>query len=151
LCPDFALLVVIAIALQWQRAAGGLLLAFALGYAADLVSGSLMGQHALLRLLVFAGVRATSRQLNFSGGLPLAAFAGAVILMYGVVLLAVTGFFAGSAELRLSWLGDQLLHAVMGALFAPITTACVGRVSIWLTEDEGARRTLELTPRGRAA
>ncbi len=35
LCPDFALLVVIAIALHWQRAASGLLLAFTLGYAAD--------------------------------------------------------------------------------------------------------------------
>ena len=148
-CPDFSLLVVIAIALHWQRAASGLLLAFVLGYAADLISGSLLGQHALLRLFVFVGVRITSRRLNFRGGLPLAAFAGAVILIYGVVLLAVTGFFAGPAELHWSWLVDQLVHALMGALFAPMTLACVTWVSTWLDEDEGARRTLELTPRGR--
>lgn len=150
-CPDLGLLVVIAIALQWRRAATGLLLAFALGYAADLVSGSLLGQHALLRLFVFAGVRVASRQLNFRGSLPLAGLAGAVILIYGFALLAVTGFFAGPADFRWSWLGSQLIHAGMGAFFAPPTLACVGWVSTRLADDEGARRTLELTPRGRAA
>jgi len=149
LCPNLGLLVVIAMALRWRGAASGLLVAFLLGYAADLLSGSLLGQHALLHLFVFAGARIVVRRLNFHGGLPLAVFAGVVILIYDVALLALTGFFVGSVELRWSWLGDELVHAAMGALFAPAVSAGVGRVSSWLAEGGGARRTLEVSVGGR--
>jgi rod shape-determining protein MreD len=150
-CPDLGLLVVIAMALGWRGAASGLLVACLLGYAADLLSGSLLGQHALLHLFVFAGARIVVRQLNFHGGLPLAVFAGVVILIYGLALLALTGFFVGSAELRWSWLGDQLTHAAMSALFAPAVAAGVGRASSWAASGEGERRTLEVSAGGRPA
>ncbi|HKK50298.1 MAG TPA: hypothetical protein VKA74_01865, partial [Myxococcota bacterium] len=42
-CPDIAWLVVVALGLRWPHFLSGLLLAVLLGYAMDLVSGSLMG------------------------------------------------------------------------------------------------------------
>jgi rod shape-determining protein MreD len=151
LCPNFGLLVVIAMALRWRGAASGLFVAFLLGYAADLLSGSLLGQHALLHLFVFATARIVVRQLNFHGGLPLAVFAGVVILIYGVALVALTGFFVGSVELRWSWLGDELIHAAVSALFAPAVSAGVGRISSWFAEGEAVRHTLEVSAGGRPA
>jgi len=46
--PDLGFLVVIALGLHWRSTAGGLVLAATLGFAADLLSGSLLGQQALL-------------------------------------------------------------------------------------------------------
>ena len=71
-CPDLGLLVVIAIGLRWRGLTVGLLLAALLGFAADIMSGTLMGQHALLRMVAFAsafsrsGVRKTSPSSAFA-------------------------------------------------------------------------------------
>ena len=61
-CPDFALLVVLAIGLRWPGFTSGLLLVSALGYAADIVSGGLRGGHALLRMFVFVSARLAARR-----------------------------------------------------------------------------------------
>ena len=100
-CPDLALLVLIGIGLRWQGFAGGLLLAALLGFATDLLSGSLLGQHALLDLFAFSGTVIAARQLNLRGTWPLAFFALVVTFLYGLVMLAITGFFVGGVELRL--------------------------------------------------
>jgi cell shape-determining protein MreD len=51
-CPDLCMLVVIAVGLYWRRWYSGLLLAMALGFFADVLSGSLLGTHALVSLSV---------------------------------------------------------------------------------------------------
>ena len=69
-CPDLAWLVVIGIGLRWPSFLSGVLLAVTLGYSMDLVSGSLMGQHALLRLVSYLAAALAARQLDLSGGVP---------------------------------------------------------------------------------
>lgn len=138
-CPDLALLVLIGIGLRWGGIAGGLVLAALLGYATDLLSGSLLGQHALLDLCAFVGTAFAARQLNLRGSWPLAFFAVAVTLLYGLAMLAITGFFVGGAELRLAWLGAQGIHGLVTGACAPAVSALVGRASSWADDDPGHR------------
>ena len=142
-CPDLALLVLIGIGLRWDGIAAGLLLAASLGYATDLLSGSLLGQHALLDLFAFTGTGVAARQLNLRGSWPLAFFAIGVTFVYGLLMLAVTGFFVGGAELSLGWLGSQAIHALVMGACAPSVSALVGRASGWV-DDDPARRSLDL-------
>lgn len=138
-CPDLVLLVLIGIGLRWQGFAGGLLLAALLGYATDLLSGSLLGQHALLDLFAFSGTVIAARQLNLRGTWPLAFFALVVTFLYGLVMLAITGFFVGGVELRLGWLGAQIIHAAVSGSCAPALSALVGRAASWADDDPGHR------------
>ena len=138
-CPDLALLVLIGIALRWSGIAGGLLVAAFLGYATDLVSGSLLGQHALLDLFAFTGTVVATRQLNLRGSWPLAFFAVAVTMVYGLMMLAITGFFVGGVELRIGWLGAQAIHALVTGAFAPVVSSLVGRAAAWADDEPGHR------------
>jgi rod shape-determining protein MreD len=137
--PDLALLVLIGIGLRWNGLAGGLMLAAFLGYATDLLSGSLLGQHALLDLFVFVATLVATRRLNLRGPWPLAFFAGVLTLVYGLGMLAISGFFVGGVELRWSWLGAQLIHAGVGGVFAPAVSSLVGRVASWADDEPGHR------------
>ena len=138
-CPDFALLVLIGIALRWEGMAAGLLLAALLGYATDLLSGSLLGQHALLNLFAFSATGVASRKLNLRGSWPLSFFAAGVCFLYGLVMLAITGFFVGGAELRLGWFGSQAVHALVTGACAPSVSALAGWVSGWANDDPSHR------------
>ena len=138
-CPDLALLVLIGIGLRLDRLAVGLLLAALLGYATDLLSGSPLGQHALLDLFAFAGTGIAARHLNLRGPWPLAFFAAGVVFVYGLAMLAITGFFVGGAELRLGWFGSQFVHALVSGACAPSVSALVGRTSGWADDDPGHR------------
>jgi cell shape-determining protein MreD len=137
--PDLALLVLIGIGLRWHGLAGGLLLAALLGYATDLLSGSLFGQHALLNLFAFSGTVIAARQLNLRGSWPLASFALAVTCLYGLAMLAITGFFVGGVELRFGWLGAQIMHGAVTGAFAPALSGLVGRAANWADDDPGHR------------
>jgi rod shape-determining protein MreD len=146
-CPDLALLVVLGMGLRWEGLPSGFGLAAALGYATDVLSGSLLGQHVLLRLFAFAGAHLGSRQLNLRGPLPLALFAAGVTVAYGIGLLALTRFFATPAAASWSWGIDLIQHALVNAIFAPWVSSAVERVSAWTGEDEAGRRPLRLDPR----
>ena len=147
-CPDLVLLVLIALALRWEGVAGGLLLAATLGYATDLLSGSLLGQHAILDLFAFLGTLVATRRLNLRGPWPLAFFAACVSLLYGVAMLAITGLFIGGAPLRWGWLGAQLIHAAVSGAFAPAVSAIIGLLADWVADEEGGYRPIAL--RGRS-
>jgi cell shape-determining protein MreD len=149
-CPDLALLVLIGIGLRWSGVAAGLALAAMLGYATDLLSGSLLGQHALLDLFAFLGTMIAARQLNLRGAWPLACFAAGLCFVYGLSMLAITGFFVGGAELRLGWLGAQALHAAVTAACAPAVSSLVGRAVAW-ADDEPGHRSLGLDAIRRSA
>ena len=82
----------ICIGLRWQGLAPGLALAYLLGSSADVLSGSLMGLHALLSMLTFLSAVFAGRQLNLKGLFPLMAFAASVSLFYGLALYAVSIF-----------------------------------------------------------
>ena len=148
-CPDFALLVVLAIGLRWEGIASGLLLVSALGYAADVVSGGLRGGHALLRMLVFISARLGTRQLNLGGALPLAAFAAVLSIAHGLAVVALTRFFTGAALPSWGWL-DLLPHAIVNAVAAPFVSSAVRGLLGWLGDDDEARQRLTLDSGRRA-
>ena len=138
-CPDLSLLVVIAIGLYWEPLASGFLLAALLGYATDVLSSSLLGQHAMLRLVSFAAARLGSRQLNLRGSLPLAVFAGGLTIVYAAALQGQLAFFAG-APAEVGAFGRTLAHACVNAFFAPIVAAVVEQVCAWSGDDDVSRR-----------
>jgi cell shape-determining protein MreD len=142
-CPDFALLVVLAIGLRWQGNASGLALVAALGYVADIMSGGLRGGHALLRMFVYVSARLATRQLNLRGALPLAAFAGGMSIAYGLAVVGLTGFFTNAAMPSWGWL-DLAPHAIVNALAAPVVSGALGRVLGWFGDDEESRQLLSL-------
>ena len=146
-CPDLALLVVLALGLCWERVATGLLLAAGLGFGADLLSGSLVGEHALLRLFVFVGARLASRQLNLRGAAPLAVFAAGVSLAYGLALAGVASFFGVPTGIGWDWAVRSLEHALVNALAAPFVARAVEGVAAWSGEEESGRRPLRLEAR----
>ena len=150
-CPDLALLVVIAVGVCREGLATGSLIAVSIGYASDVVSGSLLGQHAFLRLLVFAGARLGSRQLNLRGAIPLAVFAASSTLVYGLVLAALTAFIADGSLGSWAGIGDFALHAIVNGLAAPIVVGLVMRVAAWTAGDDAARRALRLDARATAS
>lgn len=150
LCPDLGLLFVLAVGLCWEGAASGLVVAALLGYAADLLSGSMLGQHALLRLLVFSTAFLTCRQINLRGALPLVSFAAAVCVAYALGAAVLTAFFWGEEALRPGWLGDLLPHVLVTAILAPWAASSVGWLWAWLGDEAAGRRSLQLDARGRA-
>ena len=89
-CPDLGLVVVVGLGL-WLQGASGLGAAAVLGYVADLLSGSLLGQHALLRTLAYGMTRIAHAKLNLSGWLSLALLVGLLSLGNGIVLAGLVG------------------------------------------------------------
>jgi rod shape-determining protein MreD len=65
--PDLALLVVFGLSLCWRNAATGLLLAALCGFVVDLFSAGLLGQHALLSVVVFGASRLLSVHVSLAG------------------------------------------------------------------------------------
>jgi cell shape-determining protein MreD len=147
-CPDFAFLVALAVGLLWEPLVGGMIVVAILGYGADLLSGSLFGQHALLRLLTFLVARAASRRVNIRGALPIAIFGFVATLVYGLALLLVTSFYSGAASMTWSWVSDLLRHAAVNGLLAPSILALTRGVIGLLDESDSSRRSLRLEPRG---
>jgi rod shape-determining protein MreD len=148
-CPDLGLLVVIAIGLRWRQPATGLVLAAGLGFAADLLSGSLFGQHALLRIVVFSSAFLAGRQLNLRGSLPLVVFAISVSFLYGVAVYLVSSFFVGAGDPGLAWALDGVKHALVNGVFATGVFSIVTRVAVWAGDDDVSTRTLRIDPRRR--
>ncbi len=143
-CPDFGLLVVLAIGLQWQGLAGGALISATLGFAADLLSGSLMGVHTLLRILTFCCASLARRQLNLQGAIPLAFFAAVVTFAYALGVFGLTRFFIAHASIGWADLGILIPHALVNAALAPVVAACVARVWGYLGDNDGYRGGLTL-------
>lgn len=148
-CPDLRLLAVISIGLRWRGLAPGLALAYLLGSSADVLSGSLMGLHALLSILTFLSAVFAGRQLNLKGRFPLMAFAASVSLFYGLALYAVSSFFVSGIEFVPQWLFENLLHSLVNGLFAPLVFEAFSRLAVWAGADDSSERALFLeTSRG---
>lgn len=149
-CPDLGFLVVVGIGSCWRGRTSGLALSAALGYAADLYSGALFGQTALLRMVAFSSALLASRQLNLRGGLPLMLFTAALTLVCGLLSQGLSATFVGAAPLGLTGLGALLVHATANAIVAPAVLGLVRRVALWAGDEAGAR-TLHVDPLGGAA
>ena len=139
-CPDFAWLVVVALGLRWPHWLSGLCVAVVLGYAMDLVSGSLMGQHALMRLLTFLAAAIAARQLDLSGAIPVAIFVFLTTLLYGLATVGILSFFVGSEGFGWFSAADAFGHALANVVAAGPVLAWVERVLLRLSEEESGRR-----------
>jgi rod shape-determining protein MreD len=147
LVPDLGLLVVVAIALCLRGAAGGVVLAALLGYATDLLSGSLLGQHALLRMAAYGVARFGSARLNLRGPLPQALFVALLSIAHAVGLWGLVAFFAADIGSSLVTLRELLPHALVNGIAAPFVTQGIGALLNRLGDDEGAQRPIRLEPR----
>ena len=148
--PDLGLLVVIALGLHWRNTAGGLVLAATFGFAADLLSGSLLGQQALLRLLAFGAARIASGHLNLRGAVPQSFFVVGITAINALGVAILNVFFTAGGGFDLVMLRDLLSHMLVNALFASPISRLVEIVATAFSDDEGARRALRITPRVRS-
>lgn len=144
--PDLGFLFVVAIGLYWRSPAGGVLVAALLGFATDLLSGSLLGQHALLRIAAFGAARVFSRQLNLRGVLPQAIFVALLTAANALGIVALTAFFASDAGFA-ALLRGLPAQAVANALCVPFVARLTQRVLELLGDEESGRRLLRLEPR----
>jgi rod shape-determining protein MreD len=148
LCPDFALIMVLCIGMQGDGFASGSILAALLGFAADLLSGALLGQHALLFLLVFATGQIAARQLNLRSPLSLMTTGASVVLAGGLLLISLTGVSQGGADAQWFWRPDLLGRAAISALVTPAIFALVQHFAARSAEEEaGARAPRLVRPR----
>ena len=139
-CPDLGWLVVVALGLRWPRFLSGVLAAVILGYSMDLLSGSLMGQHALMRLLTYLAAALAARQLDLSGALPVSILVFGGTLVYGVATVAILAFFTGAGGVDLNVLIDAVCHGIANVLAAGPMLSLVERVLARFSDEEGGRR-----------
>lgn len=149
-CPDLGFLLVLALGLVWRSAAAGLVLSALLGYATDLFSGALLGQHALVRLGLFASARLASRHLNLRSALPLATLAAVATLANALAIAALTGFFASGAGVDRALLLALVPHALANALLATPAVRGTEWLANRLGDIDGGRRVLRLETAGRS-
>jgi cell shape-determining protein MreD len=146
-CPDLGFLLVVAIGLCWRSTAGGLLLAALMGFVGDLLSGSLFGQLALLRVLAYLAARVASLHVNLIGPGPQVVFAAGLTVANALVLSALTAFFSPGTGVDFVLLRQLVPHVMVTALTAPFVTAAVAAIVARLGDDEASRRLLRLEPR----
>lgn len=139
-CPDLAWLVVVGIGLRWPHFLSGVVLAVTLGYGMDLLSGSLMGQHALLRLVSFLAAALAARQLDLSGGVPVGIFVLVMTVVYGVAMVTSLSFFVEASWPGFEVVGAALAHAIVNVLAAGPMIGLVERVLARFSDEEVGRR-----------
>ncbi len=149
LLPDLVFLVVVGAAIA-MGGVEGLAAAALLGWAMDLVSGALLGQHALLLALAYTTTRIANLQLNLLRALPRVAFVAGLSLAYDLGHAGLGHLFAGATAPGWTFAGHALTHAAANALCAPAGLLAVQQTAALLSRDEeGGRRTLRVEPRGR--
>jgi cell shape-determining protein MreD len=148
-CPDLGLLLVVGLGLCWRSTAGGIALSAALGLIADLLSGSLFGQHMLLRIFSFGAARACSQQLNLRGVMPRVTFVIALTVVTALGTGALTSFFGAGRGVDGEMLRKLIPHALINGAFAPLGVWLVERISNWLSEVDAGHQILQLRPRNR--
>jgi cell shape-determining protein MreD len=147
--PDLGFLLVMALGLCWRSAVGGVCISAALGFATDLLSGSLLGQHALLRLAVFGASRVCSRHLNLRGALPQVVFAAVLTGANAMGLALLTSFFSPGSAIGFAALRELLPQVAVNAACAPFAVLLTTRAVAWLGDEDAGQRLLPLAPRGR--
>lgn len=147
LCPDLGLLGVVAAGLCLRSLLGGLLVSSLLGYLTDLLSGSLLGQHALLRLLAYLAVRYGSRHLSLRAPFALAACVAGLAVVNAVALSALTAFFAPGSLSDPGWLHDLAPQAAVNAIAAPFAVRFADRFVSAFGDEDAGRRTLRFDSR----
>ena len=143
--PDLSLLGALAAALVLGPAEG-LIVACVLGFGADMVSGSMMGQHAFVRVIEFAVVRGFAGQLDLRRIAPQIVVGFALSLLDAALMAGVSLLFIPSFAVAWSALGGLTARATMTGIAAPFVGRLARTVTEWLSETE-ARREMRLETR----
>ena len=147
LCPDLGLLLVVAVGLSARSVAGGLLFSVFVGFVADLLSGALLGQHALLRVLAFAAARSANVHVNLVGVGAKGVFVAALTVLNGLAMGGITAFFSPGTGFAAIGMRELVIGALVNALVAPLVTLVVS-FALTRRDDEGGGRPLaRLEPR----
>jgi len=144
--PDVGMILVVAVALSVRSPVIGVLFSVLLGYTTDLLSGTLLGQHVLLRLGAYGATRVLSARLNLHGPLPLALFVLILSVIHAGALWALGSFFLPGGVVAPDVLRDLAPHALANALLAPGVTALVAAI-VRRLEDDDTGRSLRLETR----
>ena len=147
-CPDLGMLVVIAVGLYWRHWYSGLLLAVTLGFFADVLSGSLLGTHALVSLAIFVVAWLSSRQLNLRSPVALSIFAVLASLFDVFATLALTSFFVSVSLSVVGLWAEGWIHAAVNALLAVPVASLVAAVISRVDGETGSRQGLLLEREG---
>lgn len=126
--PDLALVFALGMGLR-ARATSGLLLAFALGFAVDVLSAAPLGLYALLRGTACAATRLFDQALYLRAGLPRNAYVFVYALLEPLLMQATLLAFA--PEGLLPWdaiWGRMPGGALLSALAAPLVLAILQRL-----------------------
>ncbi len=118
LCPDFALLFVAGLAFRLSSL-HGLLFAAVVGYLADNLSGTLLGEHAILYTTIFLVMRVLNRQTDLSGGFRRGLVVGLLTLLQGLGLIWMAYFFREQSLLPVALDGGLWIQALVNAIAAP--------------------------------
>lgn len=147
--PDLLLLFVVGMGVC-VGGVEGLLVTAALGYTEDLLSGALLGQHALLLALAFAATRIATRTLSLQRPFARLTLVAGLSLLHGLGVLGLTALFADAGPGDFGVADRLLLHAGVNAALAPFLIDWVERAAAQLGgEEEAARPSLRVETRGR--
>ena len=149
--PDLALLVVFGLSLCWRNSATGLGFAAVCGFAVDLFSGGLLGQHALLGVLAFGAARALSIHVSMMGPFPQMIFAGLLTAAHSLAMAGLMSFFTPGSGLVVWGVTAVAPHIAVNAVLAPPAVAVVSRLVAWIAREETGRRPLRIATRRWAA
>jgi len=144
--PDLPLVVVVGLGLR-RPGATGLLIAAGLGCVADVLTGALLGHHAMLYVAAFAVTRLAGSQLDLRRPAPTAFLVAALSVAYGVGSVALSRLFADGVAWPAT--GRLLGQAAVDGVIAPIALPLLSRLVAALDEDD--RRAVPLAPRRREA
>jgi cell shape-determining protein MreD len=139
-CPDLSWLVVVGVGLRWPGFLSGLCIAALLGHAMDLLSGGLMGQHGLLRIVTYCGAALASRQLDLSGVLSVGLFVFLMTLFQGALTLIMLTVFVGAPSPGLGAIGTSLAHGFVNLMASSVVIRLVERIIARYSDDEVGRR-----------
>lgn len=118
LCPDFALLIIVGLAFRLPSVQGLWFAAF-LGYLADNLSGTLLGEHAILFTAMFLFMRVLNRQTDLSGGFRQCLVVGFLTLLQALGLIWMTYFFREQSLLPMALDGGLWMQVLVNAIVAP--------------------------------
>lgn len=144
--PNVSLLATIAAALVLGPGPG-LIVAALLGLSADVLTGTLLGQQAMLRVIEFAITRMFASQLDLRQVLPLMVFAFCLSLVDSALLVTQSRFFLNLGfQFGEAW--SAVIRAGVNGLLAPWAGGAARGLTRRLEERE-ARREMHLD-RGRS-
>ena len=145
--PDLGLVLVVAIALSLRSPVVGVTLAALLGFATDVFSSSLLGQHALVRMALYGIARFGAVHLNLRGPLPQAVVIGGLCFAQALGIAALSSFFAAGSVSAVVTLRALLPQALVTGVLGPLLAAGVAALAARLADDESGQRPVRLEPR----